>query len=196
MRGLDLITGAVLVLGAPLALLGCEDEGRAEAIGRPTTNPELGLTVSSESFAQGGAIPARHTCDGEDESPPLGFTDIPENTASLALVVTNPDAPHGTFTHWVIWNLPVARDLGGAIPREGSLPSGARQGQNDFDRTGYGGPCPPPGPAHHYVFRAYALDRMLDLPPSATRRVLEGAMQGHEVGRGQLTGTYARASER
>lgn len=145
------------------------------------------LTVSSAAFAEGAAIAAKYTCDGEDVNPPLAIGVTPAGTRSLALVMDDPDAPVGTWVHWVAWNIPAQTRV---IPENG-LPAGASQGRNDWKRNGYGGPCPPSG-THRYFFKLYALDTTLTLAPSATRADLERAMQGHVLAAGQLMGTYKR----
>jgi|SRR5579883_118210 Raf kinase inhibitor-like YbhB/YbcL family protein len=146
------------------------------------------LTVSSLNFPDHGEIPKKFTCDGEDVSPQLSISSVPAAAKSLALIMEDPDAPGGTFTHWVLFNLPVqTRDLA-----EGANPGGAKQGKNDFQKNGYGGPCPPPGNPHHYIFHIYALDSGLDLPEGATREQVESALDGHVLAEGTLTGLYAR----
>ncbi len=151
------------------------------------------IELSSPAFEGGGVIPRRYTCDGEDVSPPLEWGDLPEGTLSLALIVFDPDAPGGEFTHWLIYGIPA--DVGGlpeGVPGEGVVAGLGTQGRNDFGRIGYGGPCPPPGPAHRYVFRLFALDAELDLPPGITRGELEAAVEGHVLGVGELVGLYSR----
>ncbi len=146
------------------------------------------LHVSSPAFQHGRSIPRRFSCEGEDVAPELRWDGAPEGTRSFALLVEDPDAPGGTFVHWVVYDLPAeVRGLG-----EGKLPSGARQGRNGFGKSHYGGPCPPPGPAHHYHFRLFALDRPLDLPAGATDAELRRAMEGHVLGTGELVGTFGR----
>ena len=138
-------------------------------------------------------IPARYTCDGEDVSPPLEWGDLPEGAASLALIVFDPDAPGGEFTHWLIYGIPAyVRSLPEGVPAEGVVPGLGVQGRNDFGEIGYGGPCPPPGPAHRYVFRLLALDADLNLPPGVDRGGLEEALRGHVLGVGELVGLYSR----
>ena len=144
------------------------------------------MEVQSTAFQQGQAIPKRYTCDGEDLSPPLSLSNVPAATKSLAIIMDDPDAPGGTFDHWIAWNVPPStRELGEGARVE-------RQGKNDFGVTRYRGPCPPRGPAHRYFFKVYALDTMLDLPEGATKEELEGAMEGHVLARGELMGTYRR----
>src|SRR5512145_610516 len=131
------------------------------------------MQLKTSAFANGGDIPSMFTCDGADDSPALQWTEPPVPTQSFALIVDDPDAPRGTWVHWVLYDLPAtARELPEGVPPEATLPSGARQGRNDFKKIGYGGPCPPPGPAHRYFFRLFALDRRLGLRPGATRREL------------------------
>jgi hypothetical protein len=146
------------------------------------------FALESDAFENTQAIPSRHNCEGEDVSPPLRWTNVPERTRSLALVVDDPDAPSGVFTHWVAWGLdPAAEGLG-----EGeSAPS---EGQNDFGTTGYRGPCPPPGHGRHrYVFRLYALDAELELPAGVAKAELEQAIEGHVLTTAELVGTSERA---
>ena len=151
------------------------------------------LALSSTSFRDGETIPARHTCDGENLSPSLGWTGVPVETRSFALICDDPDAPRGTWVHWLLWNLPAdACELGVGMPPRPELPSGARQGINDSGDLGYGGPCPPPGSPHRYFFRLHALDTTLNLSPGVNRSDLEAAMEGHILARGTFMGTYQR----
>jgi Raf kinase inhibitor-like YbhB/YbcL family protein len=145
------------------------------------------FSLSSPAFRHDDAIPAKYTCDGSDVSPPLVPENPPAGTKSLALVVDDPDAPAGTWTHWVVWNLPP--DLKGIA--ENRLPEGAVQGTNDFRKRGWGGPCPPSG-THRYFFQLYALDTALPLTAAATKPQLEQAMQGHVLGKAELVGRYRR----
>lgn len=149
--------------------------------------------LESQTFAAEETIPTEHTCDGADTSPPLSWGPPPAGTQSIALIMHDPDAPSGDFTHWVLFNLPpqlAAIEPG--VPPAGELPDGARQGRNDFGRLGYGGPCPPPGPAHRYVFALYALDIPLDLPAGSARAEVEAPMGGHVLARSELVGRYSR----
>ncbi|RMF89683.1 MAG: YbhB/YbcL family Raf kinase inhibitor-like protein [Methanobacteriota archaeon] len=151
------------------------------------------ITLTSTAFEEGGTIPLQHTCDGEDISPSLSWEGIPHGTRSLALIMDDPDAPAGTWVHWVIYNIPGDRaGLPEGVPAEESLADGTLQGTNDFRRIGYGGPCPPRGPPHRYYFKLYALDTALDLPAGASKAELERAMDGHIIGRGELMGRYGR----
>ena len=147
------------------------------------------FTLTSAGFAEGAAIPAKYTCDGQNIAPPLRW-DGPPDARSFVLIVDDPDAPSGTFTHWVLYDIPGAQ-------RE--LPEGAANvgvpGMNDFSQAGYGGPCPPRGGAHRYVFTLAALDiATLNLPPKASRKQVEAAMQGHTIGQARLMGRYQRRS--
>ncbi len=151
------------------------------------------MQLTSTAFADGQTIPKKYTADGEDVSPPLRWSGAPEGTRSLALICDDPDAPRGTWVHWVLYGLsPDTRELTEGVPPDPDLAAGARQGVNDFRRTGYGGPSPPPGKPHRYFFKLYALDSVPDLKAGATKAQLVGAMKGHVVGEGQLVGTYGR----
>jgi len=149
--------------------------------------------LTSKAFSYNGEIGRQYTCDGKDNSPPLEWSDPPPRTRSFSLICDDPDAPVGTWVHWVLYNLPEgARGLPEAVPGEAVLGDGSRHGVNDFRRLGYGGPCPPPGPAHRYFFKLYALDTVLDLKPGAAKKDLEAAMKGHILAEAQLMGRYQR----
>lgn len=144
------------------------------------------MKITSSAFQEGGNIPSKFSCDGANTSPPLQIADVPSEAKSLALVVDDPDAPSGLFTHWIVWNIsPQTNSVG-----EGSAPKGV-QGTSDFGKSGYGGPCPPSG-AHRYYFKIFALDRQLDLPSGAKRGQLDAAMKGHVIAQGALMGRYSR----
>ncbi len=150
------------------------------------------IKITSSAFEEGGLIPAKYTCDGADVSPPLQWDAVPEGTKSVALICDDPDAPMGTWMHWVLFNLPSdAKELAENIPAEETLPNGAKQGVNDFGRIGYGGPCPPGG-THRYFFKIYALDTEVGLEAGADKRQLLKAMEGHILEQGQLVGKYKR----
>lgn len=152
----------------------------------------MGIVVTSAAFDEGGLIPARYTCDGENVSPPIQLTGVPEETKSIALICDDPDAPVGTWVHWVIYDLPAApTGLPEAVSPDRMVLGGAKQGTNDFRKIGYGGPCPPSG-THRYFFKVYALDTALNLKPGATNRELLQAMEGHVIAEGQLMGMYRR----
>jgi len=152
------------------------------------------LQVSSASFSDGGSIPQQFTCDGADLSPQLEWHSAPPSTMSLAIVMDDPDAPV-LFTHWLVYNIaPGVRGLPQNASTHAASHQGAAEGTNSFGRFGYGGPCPPTGKPHHYVFRIYALDIRLDLPPGAARKQLDSAIEQHIVAEGQIIGIYQRAS--
>jgi Raf kinase inhibitor-like YbhB/YbcL family protein len=153
----------------------------------------MNLELASTAFEQGDRIPREHTADGRNASPPLTWRDPPADTQSLALVCEDPDAPRGTFTHWVLFNLPAeSQELSAGVPQGATLPNGTTQGNNGFGKVGYGGPSPPPGKPHRYFFKLYALDRRLDLQAGASREDVLAAMKGHVLAEGQLMGTFAR----
>jgi Raf kinase inhibitor-like YbhB/YbcL family protein len=143
--------------------------------------------LTSDAFGDAQPIPARHSCEGEDVSPALSWTEAPDGTQSLALILDDPDAPGGSFTHWLAWNID---------PAKGGLAGGETppvEGRNDFGRTGYGGPCPPRGHGpHRYSFRLHALDGELDLPAEGTRANVEAALEGRVLQVAELVGTYER----
>ncbi len=168
------------------------EEEEPEVFIRPSGGTTMEIKMTSPAFEEGGLIPRRYTCDGADVSPPLSWTGVPEGSATIALICDDPDAPMGTWVHWVLFNLPATeKSLPEAIPADKELKSGARQGRNDFRRIGYGGPCPPGG-THRYFFKIYALDAALDLPAGATKAELLKAMEGHILAQGQLMGKYRR----
>lgn len=149
-------------------------------------NHEVTMKIISSAFENGKSIPKKYTCSGTDVSPPLTFSDIPSGTKSLALIVDDPDAPMGTFVHWVAWNIgPDVKELA-----EGTAVS--HQGKNGFADTKYRGPCPPPGKPHRYYFKLYALDTLLSLSDGAQKSELLSAMEGHIIGKAELMGTFQR----
>jgi hypothetical protein len=147
----------------------------------------MAITIMSSAFQEGGNIPRRYTCDDLNVSPPLRWSGIPSGTKSLALIADDPDAPMGTWVHWVLFDVPP--DLTGL--EEGITGTGI-DGKNDFRRLGYGGPCPPRGKPHRYYFKLHALDILLKLKPGATKAEVERAMQGHILAQGQIMGLYGR----
>lgn len=175
----------MLLFSCALILAGC-----GEVPAAPSGMPALALT--SPAFVAGEAIPTTYTCDGEDISPPLQWDAPPAGTQSFVLIMDDPDAPAGTWVHWVLFNIPAeARGLDGGIPSEPALADGARHGNNSWRRPGYGGPCPPSG-THRYYFRLYAVDMSLDLAPGATKADVLAAIEGHILAQGELIGTYSR----
>lgn len=158
-----------------------------------TSEASMSIKITSTAFADGQPIPAKFTCDGNDVSPPLAWTNAPAATKSFALIADDPDAPMGTWVHWVVYDLsPSTGGLPEAVARTQYITGNAKQGLNDFRRLGYGGPCPPSGKPHRYFFKLYALDRTLDLEPGATKKDVETAMRGHVLAEGRLMGTYQR----
>ncbi len=153
---------------------------------------DMDIKIKSPGFVPGGKIPGKYTCDGMDISPPLAWTSGPGGTKTFALICDDPDAPMGTWVHWVIFNLPPdIIELRENVPPERKLESGAKQGMNDFRKIGYGGPCPPGG-IHRYYFKFYALDTEVNLEAGATKSELLKAMEGHILAEGQLMGRYER----
>jgi Raf kinase inhibitor-like YbhB/YbcL family protein len=145
------------------------------------------MIITSPSFENSGPIPAKFTCDGGDINPELVIQNVPAEAKSLVLIVDDPDAPAGTWTHWTVWNI----DPGTSVIKEESVPPGATEGQTSFGKPGYGGPCPPGG-RHRYYFRLYALDALLNLDSDANVDELREAMNGHVVAEAELMGTYQR----
>jgi Raf kinase inhibitor-like YbhB/YbcL family protein len=153
----------------------------------------MSLAIRTGAFGNGAEIPKKYTCSGGDISPALSWSDAPQNTKSIALIVDDPDAPGGTWTHWVIWDIPAQEgELPEGVPANEVLTNGARQGKNDFGRIGYGGPCPPSGKAHRYFFRLYALDKVLELKAGSERPDLEDAMKRHVLMQAEWMGTFRR----
>ena len=159
----------------------------------PPTPQEVKMEVTSSAFAEDAEIPKKYTCDAENVSPPLSWTAPPQGTASLVLICDDPDAPVGAWVHWVVYGLPPdARHLPEGVPPNEIIEGGAKQGRNDFRRIGYGGPCPPPGPAHRYFFKLYAVDIDLALGPGATKAEVLKAIEGHVLAEAQYMGRYKR----
>lgn len=153
----------------------------------------MAFTLNSGSFNNGAAIPRDFTCDGSDASPALSWSEAPAGTKSFALIVDDPDAPGGVFTHWVIYDIPAgAAGLPQGVPKMGDA-AGAHQGRNGFGKIGYGGPCPPPGKPHRYFLRLYALSQPLSLKTGASKQDVERAMHGRVLGTAELMGTYGRS---
>lgn len=153
----------------------------------------MAMELKSSAFQSGAEIPRKYTCDGADVSPPLRWENTPAGTKAFALIADDPDAPAGTWVHWVIYDIPgETRELAEGLKPMETLPNGTKQGMNDFRRIGYGGPCPPPGPAHRYYFKLYVLDAPTGLKPRATKQQLLDAMKGHVLAEAQLAGRYKR----
>lgn len=178
--------GFVLVFVAAAA---CKASGPVAQPSPPPGVAMQSLTVTSSSFSSSGAIPVDYSCDGADKSPQLTWSAPPAVTKSFAIVADDPDAPGRTFTHWVAFDISGdARAIGEAVD---PATLGGASGTNDFDKVGYGGPCPPKMEIHHYTFRVYALDAMLGVRPGATRDAVDAAMNGHVLATGALTGTFS-----
>ena len=153
----------------------------------------MGFTLTSSAFSSGGEIPQQYTCKGSDTSPALQWSGAPAKTASFALIMDDPDAPAGTWVHWVMWNLPAsAHSLAEGVAKRDQLDDGSRQGHNSFKKAGYNGPCPPGGATHHYYFRLYALDTMLDISTGSSRGQFDAAMKGHVLAEADYMGTFHR----
>ena len=177
---LPAVTAAALVAGA-------------SALWAQKSSSAAKFELTASSFTSGGNIPRQFTCEGENISPALAWTEPPPGTQSLVLIVDDPDAPSGTFVHWVVYNLPAAaRQLPDRIQGKDDLAGGGVQGRNDFGASGYGGPCPPPGKPHRYFFKLYALDSKLSLPPGSRKADVEEAMKGHVLAEARLMGRYRR----
>ena len=171
-------------LGILLILASCQGKNSAPAA---EGEIEMTITVTSTAYIEGDKIPRIYTCDDQNVSPPLTWTGVPTNTVSVALIMDDPDAPSGTWVHWVLFNLPAnTTNL-----EQGKAGSGT-EGKNDFNNIGYGGPCPPRGSNHRYYLKVYALDKVLELKSGATKAQVESAMRGHILGQGQLMGRYSR----
>ncbi len=157
-----------------------------------TKEGKVAMQITSSAFKEGGSIPSKYTCDGANISPELKWSNVPQGTKSLALICDDPDAPRGTFVHWVMYDIPpTAAELKEGIPPDTQLANGAKHGMPGFNRPGYGGPCPPSG-THRYFFKLYALDFMPGLPAGATKSDLLKAMEGHILEQAQLMGIYQR----
>lgn len=175
--------GRVVILGIVLLLIGCQGGIRPASEG----GNDMSISISSTAFKESDQIPRLYTCDDQNVSPPLAWTGVPTSTVSLAVIMDDPDAPSGTWVHWVLFNLPA--DTSGLVQGKNG---GGVEGKNDFGRLGYGGPCPPRGSTHRYYIKVYALDSKLDLKPGASKAQVESGMRGHILAQGQLMGKYGR----
>lgn len=199
MRG-SIARRALLPLVPALALAACDaNRNDTDQGDTPMTTKTATIRITSTAFTDGARIPTKYTGDGKNVSPPLSWTDAPEETKAFALICDDPDAPRPQpWVHWLIWNIPPEQSsLPEGVPQKGELsnPKGVRQGCTSWgeDSIGYRGPEPPPGHGtHHYHFRLYALDGMLDLEPGASKNALLHAMQGHIIAEGEIIGTYER----
>ena len=174
----------LVFLAGIIMLAGCNNNDTAPAA---EGGNDMTIQITSSAFTEGGKIPKIYTCDDQNVSPPLAWTGVPTNTISLALIMDDPDAPSGTWVHWVLYNLP-AETTSLAQGNDG----GGTGGKNDFNKLGYGGPCPPRGSNHRYNVKLYALDMLLGLKAGATKAQVESAMRGHILAQGQLMGRYSR----
>jgi Raf kinase inhibitor-like YbhB/YbcL family protein len=180
---------SVLMFVLPGLCAGCQQSSHED----PQGDAPMTIEVTSSAFQSGATIPKDYTADGADRSPPLHWSKPPEGTKSVALICDDPDAPRGTWVHWVLFNLPADHhDLKEGVPTNDVLDSDAKQGKNDFGKIGYGGPSPPKGKPHRYFFKVYALDTKLDPSPGATKAQVMEAMKGRILAEGQLMGTYGR----
>lgn len=178
-----------LLLGVMLAI------GLVQCAGKESKEGGAGMTLDlvSSAFEDGENIPSKYTCDGSNVSPPLEWSGVPEDAKTLALICDDPDAPVGTWVHWVLYNVPAGTtSLAEGVPADEAVGGSASHGRNDFKRIGYGGPCPPRGKPHRYFFKLYALDTGLDLKPGAKKKDVEKAMKSHVLAQGQLVGVYKR----
>ncbi len=189
-RATGMVAASAMVAGI---LLSCGSRTSALDSAGLEKGAAMGFVLKSSTLTPNDPIPRKFTCDGDDVSPPLAWDAAPAGTRSFSLVTEDPDAPGGTFVHWVLYDVPAtARTLPENLSREKSLPDGSRQGRNGFGQIGYGGPCPPPGPAHRYYFRLYALDADLNLAPGASRADLDRAMKGKILAQAELMSRYGR----
>src|SRR5215471_11472832 len=183
-----------IALLATTMVAACVKQQRAssEVAPQQTPSPSNVFTLTSNAFKEGQPIPRQYTCDGVNVSPGLEWTSVPKTAKTIAIIADDPDAQSGTFTHWVLYNLP-SETMGMVenLPATENLKSGGQQGANDFEKIGYGGPCPPSG-RHRYFFKIYAVDDELTLKAGAKRADVEKALEGHIVGQAQLMGTYKR----
>jgi len=166
-------------------------EAIAAGIARSEQRPQI--AIGSQVFTPAGRIPDQYTCVGADASPPLAWSGAPAGAKGLVLIVDDPDAPSGSFTHWIVYNLPpTITGLSAGVPRAEALSQGGRQGLNDFGRVGYNGPCPPPGRAHHYHYRIFALDQLLHFDAEPNAEMVRTAMRTHVLAEGETTGIFSR----
>ncbi len=179
---------------ASLMLFGVLLYGSILASALPAADAKRGsLELKSSAFQSGGEIPRKHTCDANDVSPQLSWSNVPAGTRAFALIADDRDAPGGTWVHWVIYDLPAdTKTLAEGVPATETLTKGAKQGTNDFRKVGYGGPCPPPGLPHRYFFKLYALDAPTGLQPRATKQQLLKAIESHVLGEAETIGRYKR----
>lgn len=187
-RSISTILWVVACVAATMTIL-LEASAQTTAKGASS----MAFTVKSADFANGGDIPPQFTCSGEDRSPALEWSGAPTGTKSFALIVDDPDAPVGTWVHWVVFNIPGgAHALPSGVEKKAQIADGMQQGINDFPKVGYNGPCPPPGKPHRYFFKLYALNDQLKLGAGATKSALEKAMEGHILAKAEWMGRFRR----
>ena len=188
--------GVVFLTVAVFAIAACSSDSDGEepvTESQPAAPTELTIKLTSDAFAEGTDIPEQFTCDGDDVSPALAWSGVPRGTQSIALIADDPDAPGGTWVHWVLFGVPRnASELEEAMPSGGVTALGAKHGKNSFGKRAYGGPCPPQGGPHRYFFKLFALDAEPELEPGASKQDLIEAMDGHVLAQGQLMGRYKR----
>ena len=186
---------ALVVIIYAFILISCSRDGKQTASDQSESKEEINMAtfqLTNTAFKEGELIPSKYTCDGKDISPPLKWSGVPQNTKSLALICDDPDAPSGTWVHWVVYYIPTTlSELPEGVPTKETTSDGLKQGTNDFKKIGYGGPCPPSG-THRYYFKLYALDTELQLSSKAKKSDVEKAMKGHILATGQLMGKYKR----
>lgn len=186
------ILSLILAAAAGVVLSGSSSTPAMNA-GSPSDSSPAALALQTPAFKPGDDIPGKFTCEGANVSPALDWGEPPSGTKSFALIMDDPDAPSGTWVHWVVYDLPAStRQLPEGVPKSDSLESGGRQGVNDFGDAGYGGPCPPPGRPHRYFFKLYALDKPLGLAARARKPQVESAMKGHILAQSGLVGRFGR----
>jgi len=181
-----------IILFAILFIFGCNTK-KFKTTANINVGGNMSIQITSSVFKEGKTIPVKYTCDGKNISPALSWSGAPENTKSFALICDDPDAPMGTWVHWVVYNIPeTMTSLPEAVPMKKTVLNNIIQGKTSFRKIGYGGPCPPRGPAHRYFFKIYALDTKLDLKAGVSKKDLLEAMEGHILAKGQLMRKYSR----
>lgn len=178
------VVGQLISLRIIILLVGCKGQGATLS---KEGDVDMAIQITSSAFKEGDRIPRLYSCDDKNISPPISWTGVPSNTVTLAIIMDDPDTPSGTWVHWVLYNLPP--DL---TSLEQGFSGKGTAGKNDFNRMGYGGPCPPKGSTHRYYIKIYALDTLLDLKAGASKAQVESLMRGHILAQGQLMGKYRR----
>jgi Raf kinase inhibitor-like YbhB/YbcL family protein len=187
----EVLSVVCVIIAFSIAIVACQSQSQATVTQTGENMQKIQLT--SAAFQEGEPIPVQYTCDGTNISPPLAWAGIPGGTNSLAMIVDDPDAPGRTWVHWVVYQIsPDLMGLPEGLVNYSNAGGIGTAGKNDFNKLGYGGPCPPKGKPHRYFFKLYALDTDLELQQGATKTQLEAAMQGHILAQGQLMGTYGR----